>query len=458
MENYPSKFIVVTALISSISVSIIKNLAPSNIIGGWDIVSYLLLLLPLFMMIFTKNVENRYTRWFILPVIILIFDIFYYNNYLSQNLLPFVVYVAIFILYSGSLQSIKQPFQIVIPKLGGKFNPFGIVEHLFSPLKLNSIRDNLAENSLYSRIMIAMIITIPVFGLLLALFISSNPEFGQFIKRVFNFRNPFEFHHIFTIPMLFFVIISMFDFAFSNRKRRELNLNKKPFDPLIIGIFLGALNFLFITFLFFQISYLFGGESYIAQKSGLSIASYARKGFFELTFVLVIVFTIFLVVIYRFKGERFISILMSSLMFQSVVVGFSSLQKIYLYQKFMGATVLRYYVEWFDYFIMLTLLVGGLFLFLKRPFYQILNLIIVFATLSFIFVASLNVEGMVASYNLKKFSSTPEKLDRDMLSSLSVDALPYLKGSGIKPKRKIRDCSKFYQFHLGYCLKSKLLK
>src|SRR5690606_17936492 len=45
---------------------------------------------------------------------------------------------------------------------------------------------------------------------------------------------------------------------------------------------LGSLTLLFLLFVGLQLGYLFGGPGYIADVPGLTVAGYARRGFFEL--------------------------------------------------------------------------------------------------------------------------------------------------------------------------------
>ena len=459
IEEKTESFSLILAILAvSVVLTTIKNLAPMQWVASWDFISYLLLLVPLMLMIYTKEVKNSYAKWLVVPILVLIADTYYYNNTLVQELLPLVIYGTIGLLYIGSLQKMDYLFQVVLPKFSSSTGIFVTIKRLVQPIfSLKKYKDEMMGNSLYMRIGLALLITIPVFGVFLALFVSSDPSFGRFIEKLLYFKNPFESYHIFTIPMVFLFFILLFGYALSNTTSRKINLNSTPFDPLIIGIFLGALNFLFISFLFFQLSYIFGGEEYIANI-GMSVATYARKGFFELATVMGIVLVIFLIVIYRYKNEKLIAILMSGLILQTIVMGYASLSKMHLYQSLMGATVLRYYVEWFDYFLLLILVMGIVYLFMRKPFYLMLNAVVVLGIVSFITISSINIDGIVAKQNIEQFKDNPKKLDRDMLSWLSLDALPYLKGTDIKikiyPYHK-RDCSKFNNYNIGYCSKLK---
>lgn len=134
------------------------------------------------------------------------------------------------------------------------------------------------------------------------------------------------------------------------------------FDLLIVTIFLGMINLLFATFLSVQIPFLVGA-SYLPE--GTMLAEFAREGFFQLMMVMGIVTLIFLFIMRRFKGEKMLILFLSGLLIQTIVMGVVSLKKMYLYQSIKGATVLRYYVEWFDYFLIGILVMGIIFLIRK---------------------------------------------------------------------------------------------
>ncbi len=447
---------IISVVATSLILSIIKNLAPHQYIASWDIVSYLLLLLPLIYLIYIKEIANPFTKWIIPFIIILIYDVFYYNNDLVVDFLPLVIYGMIAMLYLGSMQSMEYLFQVFIPKINYSAKIFTIIGMLIKPvLSLKKYQQELFKNALYMRIALALLITLPVMGLFLTLFMASDPNFSHFIENLFSFSNPFKAYHAFTVPIVFFFFLLLFGYSISNTNHRKITFDTDPFDRVIIGIFLASLNFLFISFLLFQLAYIFGGESYL-NNTGINISYYAREGFFQLATVMSIVIFIFLIIIYRYKNEKLIAIMMSGLMLQTMVIGYASLKKMYLYQSLKGATVLRYYVEWFDYLLLVFLLLGIIYLFIKRPFYYMLNLIVILGLISFTTVASLNIDGIVAKQNIAQFTNKPKKLDKELISNLSIDALPYIQQTDIKIKifhKNQRNCNKFNNYHLGYCEK-----
>jgi hypothetical protein len=262
----------------------------------------------------------------------------------------------------------------------------------------------------------------------------------------------------FVFALFFFLIL--FIYGFSNVTQKESLETGKSYDLLIIGIFLGMLNFIFAIFLLFQINYLFGGETYLLEKS-INPADYARDGFFQLMWVMGIVTIIYLVVMSRYHGENLIGWLLSTLLFSTIIIGLSSLKKMYLYQSLKGATPLRYYVEWFDYLLLIILATGIFFIIRRINFAKLIDIILVMGIISFTIVSSINVDSLVASHNIEKFKNQPNLLDRNALSNLSVDALEALNKTDIniiiyEYEQDIRDCSKLSEYHYGYCTNAKL--
>jgi len=62
------------------------------------------------------------------------------------------------------------------------------------------------------------------------------------------------------------------------------------------GILLGMLNLLFFGFIVSQLGYFFGGSTLLANTQGLSAATYARSGFFELVTVSLLVLPLLLTI------------------------------------------------------------------------------------------------------------------------------------------------------------------
>ncbi|MBI1941008.1 MAG: DUF4173 domain-containing protein [Acidobacteria bacterium] len=115
-----------------------------------------------------------------------------------------------------------------------------------------------------------------------------------------------------------------------------------------IGVVLGAINLLFLSFVIVQFRYLFGGHELVQATTGLTYAQYARRGFFELVTVAVLVLPLLLVVHWLLRKEnpaharifRVLAIAQIALLF---VIMASAAQRMRLYQSEYGLTELRLY-------------------------------------------------------------------------------------------------------------------
>lgn len=424
-----------------------SQFVPSQAIGLGNILFYMITLIPLAYLGLKRQVINRYTYWLIPMVLVWIGDIFIYNNTLTQTFLPFITVGSIAVLYLTSMHKVDYLYQTLIPRFLIAFSLLRYLRvfsaHIFS---LNP------NHSIYKRVLIGVSITVPFIGLFLTLFMNADTNFNVAVNTLISFFAMPKLDQLLMMPVYFLIYLSLFLYSYLNRAERPVHEEKKSFDTLIVGIFLGALNVLFVTFLVFQIAYLFGGEAYITQ-SGISPAQFAREGFFQLAWVMGLVVVIFLAIMRRYQGELSIKILMSLFMIQTIIMGIASLKKMHLYQWLMGATTLRYYVEWFEYFLIAVLVVGIVFTILRQSFHLILNTVTVMGLAAFSIVASLNIDYMIASHNVAKFGSDPTRLDTVMLSNLSIDALPALSATPVTltvdfPKDS---CRMSMKYHFGRC-------
>ena len=433
-------------VLSAVLMFIENFLKMDELVGGWHIVSYVLVLMPLGYMAFKKQLNNSHVKWFFPLFFIMIVDMFVYSNEMVQYVVPIIFYLLVMVLYITSMHKVHSFHQTLIPN---SF-PYGLgVPHVgkfFENLFITS-----DDTGLYKRIGLALLITLPFLGVFMALLFSADENFATFLTGLVDFSFNFDIGYIWTVPWYLFFYLVLFIFTLSASKNRTSIAETNSFDMLIIGIFLGMINLLFLTFVLMQLPFLFG-EAHL--PAGINLASFAREGFFQLMMVMGLVMFIFIFIMRRFKGEKLSVFFLSMLLVQTIIMGFVSLKKMYLYQSIKGATVLRYYVEWFDYFLILVLLLGLVFLIRKIAFSKLLDGVSVLALVAFALIISLNVDGMVASHNIEKFKDKIIGLDKGAISRLSIDALPAIQGSDIIIKvDKKRDCTKFADYHFGYCSK-----
>ena len=435
----------------SVILTLIDNfLKMPLLVGGWHIVMYILILAPLTYLAWKSELRNRYTKWLLPFAFIMIVDMFYYNNGMVQYVLPVIFYIYVLLLYITSMQKVENIYQTILPKISFKISILEYAKEFASNLITYK-----QDKGIYNRIGIALLITVPFLGIFILLLTSADSHYSNILSGIFKLPEHFDIHYILTVPLYFAIYLFGFIYTLSNISNRVGHIETKKLDILIIGIFLGVINLLFFSFVVLQIPFLLS-QNYVPQ--GVSISTFAREGFFQLMLVLSLVSVIFLYILKRYRGEKIVTYLLSIMLIQTVIIGFVSLKKMHLYQSLMGATVLRYYVEWFDYFLIIILLLGVWFLIRKLSFATFSNILSIIAIASFTLIVSLNIDAIVAKTNIEKFKDNPRKLDIEALRSLSIDALPVLKREKVNFKgyrywyiEPRRDCSKFSTYHYGYC-------
>lgn len=114
------------------------------------------------------------------------------------------------------------------------------------------------------------------------------------------------------------------------------------------AVALGLLNALFLTFVVVQLRYLFGGAELVQVTPGLSFAAYARRGFFELVTVAVLVVPLLLLADWSIRRERvaeewlFRSLALGQVLLLFAILA-SAFYRMRIYLQNYGLTELRLY-------------------------------------------------------------------------------------------------------------------
>jgi hypothetical protein len=194
-----------------------------------------------------------------------------------------------------------------------------------------------------------------------------------------------------------------------------------------INVALALVNILFAAFVAVQIQYLFGSARMVESTPGLTYATYARRGFFELVMVALMVLPILL------AAERFHTETHSKRAFRAqalVLVGLvlcvmvSAMHRMRLYQFAYGLTELRFYVTAFIIFLAV---VFGLFCLTVlrdlRGLFAMGTVAIGFAAI--FLLHAVNPDRWIAATNIAN-QKAGRRSDPEYLKTLSADAVPIL--------------------------------
>jgi hypothetical protein len=189
---------------------------------------------------------------------------------------------------------------------------------------------------------------------------------------------------------------------------------------------LAALNILFAVFFLSQLSYLFSAFGNRLPEL-MTYADYARRGFFELSAVAAINLAVICAVqVFASKEKgKIIKLEISVLCVFTIVLIATALSKMAMYIESYGLTQLRVYTTWF----MMVLLALFTVIFIRQfKKFNGTKAAAVCFTVLFMMLSFGNVDGMIAKYNIERYTEgTLAALDVEALDRLSGAAAPYLR-------------------------------
>jgi hypothetical protein len=209
-----------------------------------------------------------------------------------------------------------------------------------------------------------------------------------------------------------------------------------------IGTSLGALNVLFAAFVGVQARWLFGGAAVVEATTGLTVAEYARRGFFELVAVAALLAPVILITRaaavddVTIKRHRALSISLIVLLGAIMASAFSRMA---LYVSYYGLTTDRLYASVFMGWLAIVFAVMGLTLLRGwgKPFAAV-AVIAGLATLGVL--NAINPEAMVARSIVARGDVAPRGMDYKYLARLSGDAMPIAAGAVVNAQPSTDAC------------------
>jgi hypothetical protein len=134
-----------------------------------------------------------------------------------------------------------------------------------------------------------------------------------------------------------------------------------------VGIILGLVNLLFLSFVIVQLRYFFGGMNFVQTTENFKLAEYARRGFFELCWVAGLMLPILLTTHFLLRKNnglneklfRVLSVVNIGLLF---IIMYSAVNRMLLYTGSLGygLTEMRFYPTAFMFWLALIFLWFGL--------------------------------------------------------------------------------------------------
>lgn len=320
------------------------------------------------------------------------------------------------------------------------FLPF---RHLFLPYAamLNTKKAKKAEKAgaagggkkidkKYLAAIIGVICALPVLLIVVPLLIKSDAAFesvtGSFFDKIGglfrNFGKNFDSfgewlsdNAFFLVPTVFaapYIFSVMFSFRHGVSSEENKDESKKleklrAGSPALFSGFLGVICLVYVIYILSQAAYFFsafGGK--LPDGTDISLARYARRGFFELAGVAAVNLMLIAVTVLfsRRNGGRFKTVIKAFDLFLcafNVLLSFVSMSKIVLYMNEMGLTHKRIYVFLIDIVMIVAFVCVAIRLFNEKfPYMRVITaaVCVLFVSLSLV-----GVDGIIADYNTEKY-------------------------------------------------------
>lgn len=296
-------------------------------------------------------------------------------------------------------------------------------------------------------VVLGVLITIPIFLIVLLLLSSADAVFRNMTNHLFNgvsFGNICNV--IFRIVFIYFASYMLTSFLCTRIISEKVN-DKRKGEPIIAVTITGMLSVLYLIFSGVQIIYLFLGKMQL--PAGYTYAEYAREGFFQLLAVSILNLIIVLVAMSFFRESRALKAVLTVMSLCTFIMIASSAMRMIIYIQYYYLTFLRILVLW-TLAVLFLIFVGVIANIVKKQFplftYSMAVITVLYLALSFLHpdyvIAAVNTSNAPADESTWEqsafFKSSEPYHDYSYLSTLSADAapalIPYMKELGYDMK------------------------
>lgn len=187
-----------------------------------------------------------------------------------------------------------------------------------------------------------LLLAIPMLMVFASLFAAADARFSAYLSSVSEIFSFMAVEHLITMTLMSVLTFGLLAMVLRTPDPGRINVSEK----LSLGreetlIIMGSLVSLFLVFVVLQASYLFGGQDIIEQTSGLTLAEYARRGFFEMLVVAGLTLLVLLAMTGLRCDKRIFRPLAVVMVVLVLVIMISALQRLLMYVQAFGLTVDR---------------------------------------------------------------------------------------------------------------------
>jgi hypothetical protein len=278
--------------------------------------------------------------------------------------------------------------------------------------------------------LLGAVIAAPLLVIFAALFASADPVFDNVLANMFAFDMESVITHTFSFIFWGALVAGYLRWSFLGHPIEIPGAAAKPVLSIVpLATALGLLNLLFLLFVVVQVRYFFGGSGIVEETSGLTFASYARQGFFQLVAASALVLPILLGAEHLVQGGtpaqvRVFRQLGGLLLALLAVIMASALTRMRLYVAEFGLSADRLYATAF-----MILLIGIFAWFAWTILRGVRHRFAIGAFIQGLAVLAglhlLNPDAFIVRTNLARPAAT-RPFDAEYAATLGADAVPVL--------------------------------
>lgn len=202
---------------------------------------------------------------------------------------------------------------------------------------------------------------------ILPLLVHSDQIFALYFGR---FTSHIRFGNVFWIFVMAFTVgilcYAFFSALCRKNLKSESEVTEKKYSPVVAITFTSVIAVIYLFYSAIQIIYLFIGQGG-GLPAGITYASYARSGFWELLFISILNFFMVVVGIYLFRENKILKWILTVISACTFVMIFSSAYRMWMYVDVYHLTFLRVLVLWF-LSVLTIVMIGTIFSIYKKKF------------------------------------------------------------------------------------------
>jgi len=256
---------------------------------------FVLVFYGVFLWLLKKQISFQFSfGWFLsLPIILLAFTYFFFSNRLLMKLnfimIPTLI-IAQTILLTNENKFHWFDFRFVFDVLYGYFvRLFARLPKFFLTFsEWVNPKGKLQKSSILVKILVGLLISLPLFLLVLVLLSSADMVFSHYAEKIFEWIIRLNLadilRQLFLVIMVGMLLFSYLHTLICSNKRIKEQVSKLQTnihaDLVILSTVICVLLLIYIGFVVIQFRYLFGGSIQQILPVKLTYAEYARRGFF----------------------------------------------------------------------------------------------------------------------------------------------------------------------------------